>query len=91
MSLLCATGISAHAAVITVTNTNDSGPGSSRQAITDTNDGDTIVFDLELPATILLTSQQSGHYCYSNVHTYSNGDAKCDSDKHSAAYLIARV
>ena len=29
VSLICAIGISAHAAVITVTNTHDSGPGSS--------------------------------------------------------------
>jgi len=33
VSLLCAFEIFAHAAVITVTNTNDSGPGSLRQAI----------------------------------------------------------
>ena len=57
VSLLCAFEISAHAAVITVTNTNDSGPGSLRQAVGSGQDGDTIVFDLELPATILLTSQ----------------------------------
>jgi hypothetical protein len=57
VSLLCAFEISAHAAIITVTNTNDSGPGSLRQAVRSAQDGDTIVFDLELPATILLTSQ----------------------------------
>ena len=34
----------AHAATITVTNTNDSGPGSLRQAIADANSGDTINF-----------------------------------------------
>ena len=33
---------SAHANIITVTNTNDSGHGSLRQAIADANDGDTI-------------------------------------------------
>ena len=31
--LLAATTMSAHAATITVTNTNDSGPGSLRQAL----------------------------------------------------------
>ena len=36
--------ISVHANVITVTNTNDSGPGSLRQALADANDGDTITF-----------------------------------------------
>src|SRR5262245_31842358 len=34
----------AHAATITVTNTNDSGPGSLRQALRDANDHDTITF-----------------------------------------------
>jgi hypothetical protein len=43
--LLCATGIPAHADTITVTNTNDSGPGSLRQALADANDGDTINFE----------------------------------------------
>jgi hypothetical protein len=34
--------VSAHANTITITNTNDSGPGSLRQAVADTSDGDTI-------------------------------------------------
>src|SRR3989454_9029152 len=42
--LVCALVISVHANVITVTNTNDSGPGSLRQALADANDGDTITF-----------------------------------------------
>jgi hypothetical protein len=48
----------AHAANITVSNTNDSGSGSLRQALADANDGDTIDFDLTYPATITLTSGQ---------------------------------
>lgn len=40
--------------VITVTNTNDSGPGSLRQALADANDGDTITF--AVTGTIGLTS-----------------------------------
>jgi hypothetical protein len=39
---------------ITVTNTNDSGPGSLRQALVDANDGDTITF--AVTGTIGLTS-----------------------------------
>jgi hypothetical protein len=44
----------AHATTITVTNTNDSGPGSLRQALVDANDGDTITF--AVTGTIGLTS-----------------------------------
>src|SRR5882724_12966757 len=40
--------------IITVTNTNDSGPGSLRQALTDANDGDEITF--AVTGTITLTS-----------------------------------
>ena len=40
--------------VITVTNTNDSGPGSLRQALADANDGDTINF--AVTGTIGLTT-----------------------------------
>jgi hypothetical protein len=49
----------ASAATITVINTNDSGPGSLRQALVDANDGDTINFDSSLKGqTITLTSGQ---------------------------------
>ena len=45
------------AATFTVTNTNDSGPGSLRQAIADANSSDTITFDSGiLPGTITLTT-----------------------------------
>ena len=57
VSLLCAFGIYAQAGVITVTNVNDSGPGSLRQAIFTANDGDTIDFDPALNGQIItLTS-----------------------------------
>src|SRR6267378_1160489 len=52
--LLCAVAIPAHATTITVTNTNDGGPGSLRQALADANDGDTIGF--AVTGTISLTS-----------------------------------
>jgi hypothetical protein len=51
---LCVFATPAHAATITVTNTNDSGPGSLRQALRDANDGDTINF--VVTGTITLTS-----------------------------------
>ena len=52
--LLYAVAIPLHAATITVTNTNDPGPGSLRQALADANDGDTINFAVS--GTIALTS-----------------------------------
>jgi hypothetical protein len=52
--LLYAVAIPLHAATITVTNTNDGGPGSLRQALAGANDGDTIGF--AVTGTISLTS-----------------------------------
>jgi hypothetical protein len=52
--LLAATTMSAHAATITVTNTDDSGPGSLRQALAVAHDGDRITFTVS--GTITLTS-----------------------------------
>ena len=42
LTLACAFTIPAHAMTIIVSNTNDNGPGSLRQALLDANDGDTI-------------------------------------------------
>lgn len=52
--LLCSLTVLASADTITVTNTNDSGPGSLRQALSIANDGDTI--DFAVTGTITLTS-----------------------------------
>src|SRR5580765_1341847 len=54
LALFCSVSMSAYADIITVTNTNDSGPGSLRQALVDANDGDTINF--AIAGTIGLTS-----------------------------------
>ena len=55
--LLCAIGRAAQATTITVINTNDSGPGSLRQALAVVNDGDAINFDSSLNGqTITLTT-----------------------------------
>jgi len=55
--LACALTISAPATTIVVSNTNDNGPGSLRQALADVNDGDTIDAT-EVSGTITLTSGQ---------------------------------
>ena len=54
--LLYAVALPVHAATITVTNTNDDGPGSLRQALVDANGGDTITF--AVTGTIGLTSAE---------------------------------
>jgi hypothetical protein len=54
IGVLCAIAIPAHAATITVINTNDSGPRSLRQALAIANDGDTIMF--AVTGSIVLTS-----------------------------------
>jgi hypothetical protein len=59
LTLLCAVIASLqsiHAATITVTNTDDSGGGSLRQALADAFHGDTINFDASVTGTITLTS-----------------------------------
>src|SRR6476620_2121316 len=43
--------------VITVTNGNDSGPGSLRQALAEANDGDTINFDPSIGTVTLTTAE----------------------------------
>ena len=53
-AMVCAAAVSAQANTITVTNTNDSGPGSVRQALADAIDGDTI--DFAVTGMIDLTS-----------------------------------
>jgi hypothetical protein len=61
--MLTALPTAAHAATFTVTNLNDSGPGSLRQAVSDANanpGADTIVFQSGLTGTITLTSGEIG-------------------------------
>ena len=53
-ALFCAVNVAAYANIITVTNTQDSGSGSLRQALANANDGDTI--DFAVTGTIGLTS-----------------------------------
>jgi hypothetical protein len=55
--LTCALAISAHATTIIVSNTNDSGPGSLRQALADANDGD-MIDATSISGVITLTAAQ---------------------------------
>jgi len=53
-SVLCIAASGGQASIITVINTNDSGPGSLRQALFDSHDGDTINFDPALKGQAIL-------------------------------------
>jgi hypothetical protein len=74
--LACTTAMAAPANVITVTNTNDSGPGSLRQALTDANDADTIVF--AVTGTIGLTS--GGLLISKNITIFGPGSNQLSID-----------
>src|SRR4051812_19914742 len=57
--LFCAMAMQARGIMITVTDTNDSGPGSLRQALADAHDGDLISFAPGLHGqTITLTTAE---------------------------------
>ena len=78
--LVAATAMSAHAATITVTNTNDSGPGSLRQALAVANDGDRITFAVS--GTITLTS--GGLAVFKNVTISGPGADQLSIDANSS-------
>ena len=58
-SALCLIALGTQAATITVTNPNDGGPGSLRQALADANDGDTINFEAYIHSIILVSENWS--------------------------------
>src|SRR5947208_391544 len=56
IALLLINTVATFGLTLTVTNHDDGGPGSLRDAIANSAPGDTIVFDLPFPDTITLTS-----------------------------------
>jgi hypothetical protein len=83
-ALICSLGMSAYADIITVTNTNDSGPGSLRQALTDANDADTIVF--AVTGTIGLTS--GGLLIAKNINLSGPGSNQLSIDGNQAVFVF---
>ena len=82
--LLCAMAMQTRAAIITVTNTNDSGPGSLRQALAIANDGDTINF--AVTGTIGLIS--GGLLIAKNVTISGPGSNQLSIDGHQALFVF---
>src|SRR5215471_2885349 len=80
VALFWAIGSTAYAATITVTNTNDSGPGSLRQALAVANDGDRITFAVS--GTITLTS--GGLAVFKNVTISGPGADQLSIDANSS-------
>ena len=73
-----------HAATITVTNTNDSGPGSLRQALAVAHDGDRITFAVS--GTITLTS--GGLVVARNVTISGPGPNQLSIDANQALFVF---
>jgi Right handed beta helix region len=84
LALVCAAVTSAHADIIAVTNTNDSGPGSLRQALTDAHDADTIVF--AVTGTIELTS--GGLLIAKNITISGPGSNQLSIDGNQALFVF---
>jgi predicted outer membrane repeat protein len=83
-ALVCVVGASAYGNTITITNTNDSGPGSLRQALTSANDGDTIAF--AVTGNITLTS--GGLLVAKNVTISGPGASQLSVDGNQALLVF---
>jgi hypothetical protein len=86
LSALCLIALSTQAATITVTNTNDSGAGSLRQAIADANDGDTVKFGVS--GTITLTTDQLLVEKSINISGPGSNNLAVDGNDASRAFYI---
>jgi predicted outer membrane repeat protein len=82
--LLYAVALPVHAATITVTNRNDSGTGSLRQALTNANNGGTINF--AVTGTILLTSGEL--HVTKNVTISGPGSNQLSIDGNQGTYVF---
>jgi hypothetical protein len=82
--MVYAVTIPAHATIITVTNTDDSGSGSLRQALANANDVDTITF--AVTGTITLTS--GGLLIAKNITISGPGSDQLSIDGNQALFVL---
>ena len=85
--LLYAVALPTHAATITVTNTNDSGPGSLRQALVVAHNGDRITFTVS--GVIRLTSD--GLVVARNVTISGPGANQLSIDANHATFVVGVI
>jgi hypothetical protein len=83
------TPLVARAATITVTNTNDSGAGSLRQAIASAASGDTITFAPSVTGPIILTSGELPIATSLEIDGPSGGRQAIDGNKSSRVFEIS--
>jgi len=87
LSALCLTALSTQAATITVTNTNDSGAGSLRQAIVDAHSGDTIHFGVT--GTITLSTGELVVDKSITIHGPGSGNLTVDCNISSRGFYVS--
>jgi hypothetical protein len=87
LSALCLVALSTQAATITVTNTNDSGAGSLRQAIADAHNGDTI--NLGVTGVITLSSGELLLDKSISIHGPSAGNLTIDCNYSSRGFYVS--
>jgi len=87
LSALCLIALSTQAATITVTNTNDSGAGSLRQAISDAHNGDAI--NLGVTGTITLATGELLVDKSITIHGPGSGNLTVDCNLSSRGFYVS--